>query len=42
VDFLMSRECGIGQGYLFSRPLSAENITELLENYHGLIPIQIA
>lgn len=42
VDFLMSRECGIGQGYLFSRPLPAEKITELLENYHGLIPIQIA
>jgi len=42
VDFLMSRECGVGQGYLFSRPLPAEKITELLENYHGLIPIQIA
>ncbi|MGM0524832.1 MAG: putative bifunctional diguanylate cyclase/phosphodiesterase [Pseudomonadota bacterium] len=42
VDFLMNRECGIGQGYLFSRPLPADKITELLENYHGLIPIQIA
>lgn len=42
VDFLMSRECGVGQGYLFSRPLPAEKISELLENYHGLIPIQIA
>ena len=42
VDFLMNRECGVGQGYLFSRPLPAEKITELLENYHGLIPIQIA
>lgn len=42
VDFLMSRECGVGQGYLFSRPLPAEQVTELLENYHGLIPIQIA
>lgn len=42
VDFLMSRECGVGQGYLFSRPLPAEKITELLDNYHGLIPIQIA
>lgn len=42
VDFLMNRECGVGQGYLFSRPLPAEKITELLEHYHGLIPVQIA
>lgn len=42
VDFLMNRECGIGQGYLFSRPVPADEITALLENYHGLIPVQIA
>lgn len=42
VDFLMHRECGVGQGYLFSRPLPAEQMTELLQQYQGLIPIQIA
>lgn len=42
VDFLLERDCNIGQGFLFSRPLPAEEITRLLEQYQGLIPIQIA
>ncbi|WP_404402475.1 EAL domain-containing protein [Idiomarina seosinensis] len=42
VDFLMNRDCGIGQGFLFSKPVPAAEFTQLLENYHGLIPVQIA
>lgn len=42
VEFLLSRDCGIGQGYLFSRPVPAEEITQLLQNYHGLMPIDIS
>ncbi|PYE35417.1 diguanylate cyclase (GGDEF)-like protein [Idiomarina fontislapidosi] len=41
VEFLLSRDCGIGQGYLFSRPVPAEEITQLLQNYQGLMPIDI-
>lgn len=42
VDFLLERDCTIGQGFLFSRPLPADEVTRLLEQYQGLIPIQIA
>jgi len=42
VDFLLERDCTIGQGFLFSRPLPEHEITKLLEQYQGLIPIQIA
>ena len=42
VEFLLSRDCGIGQGYLFSRPVPADEITQLLQNYHGLMPIDIS
>lgn len=42
VDFLMERECFVGQGFLFSRPIPAEQFTQLLQKYQGLIPIQIA
>ncbi|WP_417438167.1 putative bifunctional diguanylate cyclase/phosphodiesterase [Idiomarina sp.] len=42
VEFLLQRECSTGQGFLFSRPVPARQITELLQQYNGLIPIQIA
>ena len=42
VEFLLSRDCGVGQGYLFSRPIPAEEITQLLQNYQGLMPIDIS
>ena len=29
-DFLLERQCAVMQGYLFSRPLPAEAMTELL------------
>lgn len=41
VDFLLDRDCTIGQGYLFSRPIPAHEFTQLLEDYQGQIPIQI-
>jgi diguanylate cyclase (GGDEF)-like protein/PAS domain S-box-containing protein len=31
-DFLLSLGCGVGQGYLFSRPVPAEQMQRLLEN----------
>lgn len=42
VEFLLQRECSTGQGFLFSKPVPAQQITELLQQYKGLIPIQIA
>ena len=42
VEFLLQRECSTGQGFLFSKPVPARQITELLQQYKGLIPIQIA
>lgn len=42
VEFLLQRDCSTGQGFLFSRPVPAKHITELLQTYNGLIPIQIA
>ena len=41
VEFLLDRDCNIGQGYLFSRPIPAEEFTQLLDDYQGQIPIQI-
>ncbi|RTE87382.1 MULTISPECIES: bifunctional diguanylate cyclase/phosphodiesterase [Gammaproteobacteria] len=41
LDFLLERGCTIGQGFLFSRPIPAEEMTELLTRYEGLVPIQI-
>lgn len=41
VEFLLDRDCTVGQGYLFSRPIPAEEFTQLLEDYKGQIPIQI-
>lgn len=41
VEFLLDRDCSIGQGYLFSRPIPAEEFTQLLNDYQGQIPIQI-
>ncbi|MFB2971400.1 putative bifunctional diguanylate cyclase/phosphodiesterase [Aerosakkonema sp. BLCC-F183] len=34
-DFLRSLECEYMQGYLFSKPLSPQDATELLENYRS-------
>ncbi|ATZ72287.1 hypothetical protein CWC33_00585 [Idiomarina sp. X4] len=42
VEFLLHRECATGQGYLFSKPIPAQQVTQLLQQYNGLIPIQIA
>ncbi|EKE84891.1 signal protein [Idiomarina xiamenensis 10-D-4] len=42
VDFLLARDCVIGQGYLFSKPIPAQQMTRLLQQYQGLIPIEIA
>ncbi|MCC5854884.1 MAG: EAL domain-containing protein [Idiomarina sp.] len=42
VEFLMERSCSIGQGFLFSRPIPAKEMTTLLQRYEGLVPIQIA
>lgn len=41
VEFLLDRDCTIGQGYLFSRPIPAHEFTQLLEDYQGQIPIQL-
>ncbi|MCC5880955.1 MAG: EAL domain-containing protein [Idiomarina sp.] len=41
VEFLLDRECTVGQGYLFSRPIPADEFTQLLDDYQGQIPIQI-
>lgn len=41
VEFLLDRDCSIGQGFLFSRPIPAEEFTQLLDDYQGQIPIQI-
>ncbi|WP_113907458.1 putative bifunctional diguanylate cyclase/phosphodiesterase [Aliidiomarina celeris] len=41
VDFLVERGCTIGQGYLFSRPIPANEMTQLLQRYECLVPIQI-
>ncbi|CUS48830.1 MAG: diguanylate cylcase [Idiomarinaceae bacterium HL-53] len=41
LDFLLERGCTIGQGFLFSRPIPANEMTELLTRYEGLVPIQI-
>ena len=41
VEFLLDRDCTIGQGYLFSRPIPADEFTQLLDDYQGQIPIQI-
>ncbi|RUO34625.1 putative bifunctional diguanylate cyclase/phosphodiesterase [Aliidiomarina soli] len=41
VDFLLDRDCSVGQGYLFSRPIPAHEFTQLLDDYQGQIPIQI-
>lgn len=41
LDFLLERGCTIGQGYLFSRPIPANEMTDLLTRYEGLVPIQI-
>lgn len=38
VDFLVSRGCIVAQGYLYSRPLPAEELTELLTTHGGFIP----
>ncbi|WP_287817580.1 EAL domain-containing protein, partial [Idiomarina sp.] len=42
VEFLLQRECSTGQGFLFSKTVPARQITQLLQQYKGLIPIQIA
>jgi EAL domain-containing protein (putative c-di-GMP-specific phosphodiesterase class I) len=42
VEFLLHRECATGQGFLFSKPVPAQQVTQLLQQYNGLIPIQIA
>lgn len=42
VEFLLNRECTTGQGFLFSKPTPAQQSTQLLQQYSGLIPIQIA
>lgn len=41
VEFLLDRDCTVGQGYLFSRPIPAHEFTQLLDDYQGQIPIQI-
>lgn len=41
VEFLLDRDCSVGQGYLFSRPIPAHEFTQLLDEYQGQIPIQI-
>ncbi|RUO25371.1 hypothetical protein CWE09_01140 [Aliidiomarina minuta] len=41
VEFLLDRDCTIGQGFLFSRPIPAHEFTQLLNQYKGQIPIQI-
>lgn len=41
VEFLLDRDCNIGQGFLFSRPIPAEEFTQLLNDYQGQIPIRI-
>lgn len=39
-DFLLARQCGVMQGYLFSRPLPASAITELLAGLTAGAPVQ--
>lgn len=39
-DFLLARQCAVMQGYLFSRPLPAAAITELLAGLTASAPIQ--
>jgi diguanylate cyclase (GGDEF)-like protein len=41
VEFLLDRDCTIGQGFLFSRPVPHYEFTKLLNDYQGQIPIQI-
>ncbi|RAJ93652.1 putative bifunctional diguanylate cyclase/phosphodiesterase [Aliidiomarina maris] len=41
VEFLLDRDCIIGQGFLFSRPIPADEFTRLLDEYQGQVPIQI-
>ena len=41
LDFLRELECPQMQGYLFSRPLSPENMTLLLENNQPLEPVPV-
>ncbi|RUO36244.1 putative bifunctional diguanylate cyclase/phosphodiesterase [Aliidiomarina sanyensis] len=41
-EFLIERGCTIGQGFYYSRPLPADEITQLLTQPDGLIPVKIS
>lgn len=40
-DFLIERGCTIAQGFFYSRPLPADEITQLLTQSNGVIPAKI-
>ncbi|MGE8205689.1 EAL domain-containing protein [Heyndrickxia sp. NPDC080065] len=37
LDFLSQHSCAIGQGYLFSRPVPSENITDMIRKSKGIM-----
>ena len=41
-EFLLSRGCKKVQGYLYSRPMSAEEVSELLGSYLDYVPVNLA
>ena len=41
-EFLLSKGCKKIQGYLYSRPISAEEVTELLGSYLEYVPVNLA
>ncbi|WP_194755906.1 putative bifunctional diguanylate cyclase/phosphodiesterase [Aliidiomarina indica] len=41
-DFLIARGCTIGQGFYYSRPLPADELTQLLTQPDGVIPVKIS
>lgn len=41
VEFLIDRGCYVGQGFLFSRPIPSHEMTTFLNQYQGIVPIQI-
>ena len=39
--FLMKEQCDIGQGYLFSKPISEDNTIELLKSSQNVIAMSL-
>ncbi|HTF94493.1 MAG TPA: EAL domain-containing protein [Cellvibrio sp.] len=42
LEFLMSRGCKLGQGYLFSKPLPEHQFREFLQTYNRITPANVA